>query len=246
MEHRFFFFAGGEYREGHNNAFTVNFFQYLNDIFGPRFSVIKGIYHPWPMMNVIWALNRAQEPEKFPLQNRIISSSLDQIIADPHTATSQVTLLSSSYGSVVAAQAACYLAEQYQKGNQLSRPFNVALGTSLISNKSGLFLKLKQFEEMGFINCIIYDELQDAGDNSQGIGGRTRFEAYTNSLGISFPFLTRKFNGPSFLNNNPVSGHLHRVRAQSAQKAKDFIGTLLIDYQLGGEEAKIRAKLLIS
>jgi len=238
MEYRFVFFAGGDHREGEGNAFTANFIKYLTDILGYRFSVIKGIYHSRPLMNVVWALNHAQEPEKYPHRNRIISSSVNQIIDDPLTANSELTILSSSYGSVVAAQAACYLAERQLNENLLSQPFNVALGASMVSKKSGLYRKLLFYQERGIIRTIIYDELQDFGDNSNGIGGSTRLEGYTNGLGICFPFLTRKFKGPSFLNTNPVTGHLHRVRAQSVQKAKDFLRTILNDYELGGIAAK--------
>lgn len=245
MEHRMFFFAGGDHRQGEGNAFTAKFISYLSDILKHRFSVIQDIYHPSPLMNVIWALNRAQVPEKLPAQNRIISSSVNQMISDPHTATSQLTLVSSSYGSVVAAQAACHLAERHQIENHLSQPFSVALGASMVSKKSHLYRKLLHYQEKGIIGTIVYDELQDEGDNSKGIGGMNRFEAYANGLGICFPFLTRKFKGPSFLNNHPVSGHLHRVRAQSAQKAKDFLRVIMVDYELGGAEGEASAKALL-
>jgi len=241
MEYRFVFFAGGDHREDGGNAFTANFIKYLTDILGHRFSVIKGIYHSRPLMNVIWALNHAQKPKRYPAGNRIISSSVDQILADPLTAKAEVTLVSSSYGSVVAAQSACYLAERQLKENNLNRPFNLALGASMVSKDSPLYLKLIFYQEKGIIGTIIYDELQDAGDNSNGIGGSTRIEGYSNGLGICFPFLTVKFKRPSFLNTHPVSGHMHRVRAQSVQKAKDFLQTILIDYELGGVEAKERA-----
>lgn len=242
MSHRFFFFAGGDFKEGQGNAFTANFIRYLSEILGHRFSVIEGIYHRQPLMNVIWALNRAQEPHRFPLQNQIISSSADQILSCPQTANSKITLVSSSYGSVVAAQVACYLAEYQIKRKHFSQPFNIALGASMVSEQSELYRKLLHYQEKGFIDIILFRELQDEGDNSNGIGGRTRFEAYRNGLGICFPIFTLKHKGPSFLNQHPVKGHLHRVRAQSVQKARDFVKTILIDHQLGGTEAKRMAE----
>jgi len=227
MEYRFFFFAGGDHREEGGNAFTAGFIRDMTGILGHRFSVIKGIYHHQPLMNVMWALNHAQEPEKHPEKNRIIVSSVDQILADPLTASSPVTLVSSSYGSVVASQAACYLAERHRRENILSQPLHIALGASMVSKESKLYKKLLSYQKQGIIGTIIYDELQDDGDNSNGLGGTTRFGAYLNGLGICFPFFTRKFKGPSFLNKNPVTGHLHRVRAQSEQKAKDFVGVIV-------------------
>jgi hypothetical protein len=245
MAYRFFFFAGGDYRSDSTNAFTGNFIRYLTEILGQRFSVIEGIYHPGPLMNVIWALNRAQEPERHPGKNRIIASSVNQILADPHTSSSQLTLVSSSYGSVVAAQAACHLAERHRREKHLNQSFNVALGASMVSKKSGLYRKLLEYQDQGIIGTIIFDELHDLNDNSNGIGGSSRFEAYSNALGICFPFMTRKFSGPSFLNTDPVTGHIHRVRAQSVQKAKDFLHTILIHYRLAGDEARAAAKSLL-
>ena len=246
MDNRFFFFAGGDHREGGGNAFTSKFISYLTEILKYRFSVIKGIYHHWPIMNVIWALYRAQEPVKYPWKNKIISSAVNQIISGSQGVKSQLILVSSSYGSVVAAQAACCLAERQTGDKLLGKPFNLALGASMVSKQSGLYRKLQYYQEKGIIGTIIYDELQDTGDNSNGLGGQTRFEAYTNALGICFPFLTRKFDGPSFLNTDPVSGHLHRVRAQSEQKAKDFLRVILVDYRLGGDEAGALAEVAVA
>ncbi len=245
MAHRFFFFAGGDFKEGQGNAFTANFIHYLKEVLGHQFSIIEGIYHPMPVMNVIWALSRAQEPHKFPLQNRIISRSVDQILSCLQTPDIKLTLVSSSYGSVVAAQAACHLAEYQMASKKLSHPFNLALGASMVSEQSDLYKKLKNYQDIGLIDNILLKELHDEGDNSNGIGGRTRMEAYSNGLGICFPFLTRKFKGPSFLNTHPVDGHIHRVRSHSIQKAKDFIQTILIDHELGGKENRVKAEALL-
>ena len=246
MDHRFFFFAGGDFKEGQRNAFTANFILYLSEVLGDRFSIIEGIYHHMPLMNVVWALNRAQEPLKAPLKNRIIASSVNQILTCPHTPDSKLTLVSSSYGSVVAAQAACYLAERELENKQLHQPFNLALGASMVSEQSGLYRKLKHYQQRGVIDKILLKELHDEGDNSNGLGGRTRLEAYSKGLGICFPFLTRKFSGPSFLNTDPVHGHLHRVRSHSIQKARDFIQTIMIDHELGGAENRKKALILLN
>jgi hypothetical protein len=245
MKHRVFFFAGGDHREGEGNAFTSNFIRYLSIIFGQEFSVIRDIYHTSPLMNVIWALNRAQEPVRFPEKNRIIATSVGQIIRDSGISRSELTLVSSSYGSVVAAQAACFLAGRQMREPFLAGPFHLALGASMVSVRSGLYGKLLHYQKNGIIGKILYDDLQDDGDNSTGIGGSNRLEAYVNGLGICFPYLSPRHRGPSFLNNDPVSGHLHRVRAQSIQKAEDFVHTILIHHRLGGEEAKRKAEELL-
>jgi hypothetical protein len=242
MTHRFFFFAGGDHKEGEGNAFTANFIRYQSEILGSSFSVIEGIYSSSPLKNVIWALHRAQEPAAHPGRNRILRSSVDQILAGYRPLTEELTLVSSSYGSVVAAQVACCLAEKLAGEETAARPFNLALGASMVSKQSGLYRKLAHYQETGIIGTLIYDELQDEGDNSGGIGGTNRIEGYLNGLGICFPFLTSKFKGPSFLNNDPVSGHMHRVRAQSIQKARDFVRVIFQEYRLAGEEAAERAE----
>jgi hypothetical protein len=245
MAHRFFFFAGGDYQEGQGNAFTSNFIQYLSAILSHQFSIIGGIYQPSPLLNVVWALNRAQNPVRFPDRDPIISSSVQQILSCAQTPVSKVTLVSSSYGSVVAGQAACFLAEKQIREKILAKPFDLALGASMISEKSALFKRLLHYRDRGIIGTILYHELQDEGDNSKGIGGVSKWDAYTNALGICFPFLSVRHKGPSFLNNHPVKGHLHRVRAQSEQKARDFIQTILIDHQLGGHENKEKASRVL-
>ncbi|MFA6128157.1 MAG: hypothetical protein WC699_12720 [Bacteroidales bacterium] len=243
MEYRFFFFAGGDHRESGGNAFTTNFIQDFKEILDHQFKVIKGIYHHQPLMNVLWALNRAQRPVRNPEKNWIIASSLEQILADDRSGINRLVLVSSSYGSVVAAQTACYLAEHILTEKIPNQTFDLALGASMVSKKSILYKKLLYYLDKGIIGTLIYDELQDEGDNTIGLGGTSRFEAFSHALGICFPFLTLKYKKPSFLNKNPVTGHIHRVRAQSVQKAKDFVRVILVDYQLGGPASKERASL---
>jgi len=59
------------------------------------------------------------------------------------------------------------------------------------------------------------------------------------------PFLSAKFNGPSFLNTNSESGHIHRRRSQTVQKAIDYINIILIEHGLAGEYYKEKAIALI-
>jgi len=59
------------------------------------------------------------------------------------------------------------------------------------------------------------------------------------------PLLSRKFSGPSFLNTNPIKGHLHRKRSHTVQKALDFVEVLLVKHNLAGDHYREKAKLLL-
>jgi hypothetical protein len=72
-------------------------------------------------------------------------------------------------------------------------------------------------------------------DSINGIGGRSKREAYSNAFGLMFPSLSKKFKSPSFLNTHPEKGHHHRKRSKSIQKAKDFINVIFIRKKLAGE-----------
>jgi hypothetical protein len=244
MKRRIYFFAGGEYREKDNNAFTANFIRDMETILGDNFILIRDIYHERPLANVVWALNRAQKPLEDPAHDRLVARSVAQI-DESCPPSEKPVLVSSSYGSVMAAQAACLLAGQRKREGVQAEPFDLALGASLVSKESHLYRQLLQYRDEGLIGKILYDELQDEGDNSVGIGGRNRLQGYLNALGICFPFLTRKYSGPSFLNTDPITGHIHRVRSKSIGKAHDFIRIILIDSGLGGEEGKRKAEEVV-
>jgi hypothetical protein len=49
-----------------------------------------------------------------------------------------------------------------------------------------------------------------------------------------FPFFSKKFKGPSFLNTHPEKGHVHRMRSKTVQKALDYIDIILIKHKLAG------------
>ena len=93
---------------------------------------------------------------------------------------------------------------------------------------------------------ILHDEVQDEGDTSIGVGGTTRLEAYRNAFGLMFPFFSRKFKGPSFLNTNPETSHIHRRRSKTVQKAIDYIDIILIKHKLAGDHYMERALEVIS
>jgi hypothetical protein len=220
---RFWFFAGGDFKKGQPNMFTGSFIRIMGEIHGRRFRLVEGIYSNIPFFNVLWALTYAQKPIRNPGRNSLVYKSFRQIIEGMENPDEELVLVSSSFGSVAAAQTAHYLACQTAERKVLKRPFHLALGASMVSKESDLFKGLLAFHESGIIGRIIYDELQDEGDNSMGIGGRNRLAAYLKGLGIVFPWLTWKYKGPSFLNTDPQKGHLHRRRAQTLQKAEDFV-----------------------
>jgi hypothetical protein len=91
----------------------------------------------------------------------------------------------------------------------------------------------------------LHDEVQDEGDTSMGVGGTTRLQAYRNAFGLMFPFLSMKYHGPSFLNTHPVTGHIHRRRSQTVQKAIDYINIILVKNKLAGEHYCEKAKMVL-
>ena len=105
----------------------------------------------------------------------------------------------------------------------------------MISDRSELYRQLINFQNEGTIGTIIHDEIQDEDDNSRGVGGVTRSEAYSNAFGIMVPLLSGKYRGPSFLNAHPVNGHIHRKRSKTVQKALDYIDIILVKHKLAGE-----------
>lgn len=133
----------------------------------------------------------------------------------------------------------------YRKNRFLAKPFHLALGSTMISKESELFHRLENYHNEGIIEKFIHDDLQDQGDNSIGVGGKTKWEAFSNAFGLMMPVFSRKFKGPSFLNTHRQKGHIHRRRSQTVKKVLDFIEVLLVKHNLGGEEYRERAKEVI-
>ena len=239
--HKIFFFAGGETDDNKFNIFTGSFIRLMRRILEDDFQFIRGVYFKVPMMNVIWALNNAQRPILNPENKKITSAAYNQIISAHLASERQLIIVSSSTGSVVAAQSACFLAEKNIDKTLFIKPFHLVLGASMISPDSDLFKKLLHYQETGIIGTIIHEEIQDEGDTSFGVGGLTRGEAYKNALYLILPFLSKKFKGPSFLNTHPEKGHIHRRRSQTLQKAIDYINIIMIEHGLAGEYYMKRA-----
>lgn len=235
------FFAGGETRDNKFNIFTGSFIRLMKKILEDDFDFIRGIYFKFPVINVIWALNHAQNPVNEAGNNKIILASFKQITETFNSPEIQLVIISSSSGSVVAAQTACYLAEKNKNNLYFNKPFHLVLGASMISPQSALYKQLIHYQEEGKIGIILEDEIQDDGDTSYGVGGTTRMGAYKNAFGLILPLFSRKYSGPSFLNTNPETGHIHRRRSQTVQKAVDYINIILIEHGLAGEYYKEKA-----
>jgi len=239
------FFAGGETRDNLFNIFTGSFIKFLSQLFEDNFTLVKGIYFRFPMFNVIWALNNAQKPIEYPDKDKITTAAFKQLVCENNNSNDVIIILSSSSGGIVAAQTACYLARENIKNRYYLNPFHVAIGTSLISKKSDLFLKLLEYQSKGIIGKIVFDEIHDKEDSVNGVGGKSRGEAWSNAFGLMFPFFSKKFTGPSFLNTDPEKGHFHRRRSQTVRKAKDFIEIIFVQNKLAGDKYCEKAASLL-
>jgi hypothetical protein len=240
------FFAGAETRDEKFNIFTGSFIRLMKKILEKDFELIKGIYYNSPARNVIWALNNAQKPITDHENQKITLAAFRQIINAGLSPETQLIIVSSSSGSVVAAQTACYLAEKNRNKIYFKKPFHLVLGASLISPESDLYKYLVHCQTSGAIGTILHDEVQDEGDSSSGVGGVTRMEAYSNAFGLMFPMFSSKYKRPSFLNTHPEKGHLHRKRSKTVQKALDYIDVILIKHKLAGDHYMEKAIYLVN
>jgi hypothetical protein len=197
------------------------------------------------MTNVIWALNNAQKPVKNPERVKVTKAALSQIVPTTIPCNDQLIIISSSTGSIAAAQAACYLAGKNRDRSLFSRPFHLVLGASMVAPESELFRRLLEYKRENIIGTIIHEEIQDDGDNTFGVGGVSRKEAWKNAFGLIVPVFSAKYNRPSFLNTHPEKGHIHRRRSQSVQKALDYADIILVKNKLAGEYYKEKALLVI-
>lgn len=171
--------------------------------------------------------------------------AFERILADTNQQADQINIVSSSFGTVLASQLAIKLARFYE--DKPAQPeINLILGASMLEKDSKLFQELIKFQQEGSIVCIIHDELQDEGDNVNGMCGKSRLQAFANAFKIACVFGGNYLGQPSILNNHPNKGHIHLQRAQSVQKGKDFVEVSLIDYELGGPRIRERALEIMS
>lgn len=127
-KYKVWFFAGGETRNDKFNIFTGSYVRLMTKIMEEDFEFIKGIYFRYLMMNVIWALNNAQRPIANPENEKVFVTAFRQIIDAGLSPETQLIITSSSSGSIVAAQTACYLAQTNRNNIYFRKPFHLVLG----------------------------------------------------------------------------------------------------------------------
>jgi hypothetical protein len=242
----FYFIPGGGYYGRHApNTFTVTISSYLEGLLGADFKIIEEPISKLAVSNVVWALFHGQQPIRNPEKNRKVSLAFNKIIADKTNQAGQINIIASSFGSVLASQVAIKLARHYES-DPFQPEINLIFGASMVNKESALFQELKKLQQKGLINKIVYDELQDPGDNVTGMCGKSKVQAFSNTFRITFVFGGNYLGQPSILNNHPYKGHIHLQRAQSMDKGKEFVRVILIDYELAGPQVKERAMEILS
>lgn len=199
----------------------------MGSIEGINFRVVEGIYFNTLARNSTWAVFHAQNPLRQGDKHKFMEAALSEISGKPGQPTKNVILISSSSGSVVAAQAAILLAsnrEAYGLGE-----IHLVLGYSPIHKASKLYRGLQLEMEKGNIASIIYDDLQGADDNITGMAGRTRSEGLARSVKVLFPLTPDRFFWPSLVNANTEHGHPHHVSAATREKAYRYVKTIFSD-----------------
>ena len=212
---------------GDTNLFTRTYCHKMNEIMGSRFHVVSCKKRPFAVGNVFWALWNGQYPMKNPLHDRRIRNSFEEMVSDTLFRKSEISLVSCSFGTVVAAQLALYLVNNIQEPGLNPVQINLVFGSSMLSKESPLFRSLLRAQSDNRIGLIIYDELQTPGDNVTGMCGTTRLYALSEVCRIAFPFIGKYHGQPSILNDDPVNGHVHRKREVTAGNVMDYITPFL-------------------
>lgn len=240
--HSFFFIPGGAYHGKNSpNAFTQTYCNTMSDLLGEGFTIIDEAVSRSSVSNVAWALSRGQKPMRKPEHDKKTVIAFRSIIEALHEETSDINIVSSSFGTALTAQVGIMLAEFFNNPGSERPDINLVLGASMVSKDSKLYHKLEELRNEGMLTTLIYDELQDLGDSVTGMCGKSRVGAFARGLRMSFVIFGKYKGQPSILNNNPQTGHLHLQRAQSEEKARMFLEVTLVDYALAGEEMKEKA-----
>ncbi|HOO66672.1 MAG: hypothetical protein H6545_09435 [Bacteroidales bacterium] len=240
--HRFFFIPGGAYHGKYSpNAFTRTYCESMNDLLGEDFLVIDGAVSKSAINNVAWALSRGQKPMRKPEKKKKTVIAFKSIMEALHDETSDINIVSSSFGTALTAQVGIMLTDFFITAGKEMPDINLVMGSSMISKDSKLYFKLEELRREGMLTTLIYDELQDPGDNVTGMCGKSRVGAFARGLRMSIVIFHKYKGQPSILNNNPQTGHLHLQRAQSEEKAEKFLEVTLVDYALAGEEIRAKA-----
>ncbi len=240
--HSFFFIPGGAYHGKNSpNAFTRTYCDAMNDLLGEDFKIIDDAVSKSSVRNVAWALSRGQKPMRKPARNKKTVIAYMSILEALHGDTKDISIVSSSFGTALTAQVGIMLADYFVNSGKERPDINLVMGASMVSKESKLYHRLEELRNEGMLTTLIYDELQDPGDNVTGMCGRSRVGAYARGLRMSFVIFGKYKGQPSILNNNPRTGHLHLQRAQSEEKAEKFLEVTLIEYALAGEGIREKA-----
>ena len=240
--HSFFFIPGGAYHGKNSpNEFTRTYCGMMNELLGDDFKIIDEAVSKSSIRNVAWALSRGQKPMRKPEKDEKTMIAFMSIMGALHEETSDINIVSSSFGTALTAQVGIMLADFFITTGKQNPEINLVMGASMVSRDSKLYHKLEELRIEGRLNTLIYDELQDPGDNVTGMCGKSRVAAFAKGLRMSFVIFGKYQGQPSILNNNPQTGHLHLQRAQSGEKAEKFLEVTLIDYALAGDELRGKA-----
>lgn len=243
----FYFFPGGGYYGRHSpNTFTYTFCCYMEALLENEFVVVTEPISRITAGNVVWALWYGQKPLSQPQKNKKARLAFERIMSEPHPKNGQIIIISSSYGTTLAAQTAIAVADYYRQAGLEPPKINLFFGASMISKKSKLFRKLEELRAEGVIGLIVYDELQDVGDNVTGMCGNSKLGAFLKAFEMAWVFVENYQGQPSILNNHPYHGHIHHQRAQSIDKGKEFVSVILIDYEMSGPKIRERATEVVS
>ena len=240
--HSFFFIPGGAYHGKNSpNEFTRTYCGMMNELLGDDFKIIDEAVSKSSIRNVAWALSRGQKPMRKPEKDEKTMIAFISIMGALHEETSDINIVSSSFGTALTAQVGIMLADFFIRSGKQKPEINLVMGASMVSRESKLYHKLEELRNEGSLNTLIYDELQDPGDNVTGMCGNSRVAAFAKGLRMSFVIFGKYQGQPSILNNNPQTGHLHLQRAQSGEKAEKFLEVTLVEYAMAGEEIREKA-----
>lgn len=218
-----YFFPGAGYDDNaeKQKAFTRTFISLMSQLLPDNFEVIEEAHEDRNVgQNVAWAVSNSSMPIKNINKNDVLRNSVDAISNDFKDAVpgEPLNIVGSSYGSVVAAQTALYIAQNKDKlGISKETQISVTLISSPVNQDSKLYEELTKAGVK-----IIYKEVQDPNDNVTGLGGTNPIEAWQNALNIALE------EDPSILS----SQHTHNQRADDPTKAYNAVQTMLSTYQL--------------
>lgn len=245
--HKYYFFPGsGNFGGNEPNVFTLTFCMYMEELLGEDFLVVAEALSHKHLINIAWALWNGQRPLNNPKLDTRTRKTFERIATDPHDLPDTITIVSSSFGTVIAAQVGIYLANHCRENGRFHQKIDIIFGASMLSKDSDLFLELEALQKEGMVRHIVYNELQDPGDNVTGMCSNSRLSAFVNAFEIACIFGGTHRGQPSILKDDPNNGHIHLQRAQSVDKAREFVRVIFIDHELARPEIREKAFIMLN